>query len=36
MEIRDLKNIAPDSTAEQEHKEDKNTIVLNTFIILNK
>ncbi len=36
MKVRALKNIAPDSTAEEEHKEDKNTIVLNTFIILNK
>jgi|GEM_PF-7111168 len=32
MQGRVSKNIAPESTAEEEHREDKSTIVLNTII----
>ena len=33
MEVIVLKNVEPESTAEEEYREDKNTIVLNTLII---
>jgi hypothetical protein len=33
MAVRTVKNIAPESTAEEEQRQDKHTIVVNRLII---